>query len=706
MNWFLDPEVISLLIAILAIVSVLGLAFAYGVRYRLAWAQLPAAARDAELATLIMQRETELLDKEQRLERLDEQIHDHESKLLERDQLEAEAEYWKSQIEALKAEYAGLDSLRSEIEEVRERYRQEIENLADAERQAREAKGESEDARMRVVEAERRLAQIADEDSRLREAQNDLVKAMDETEAKLTIIKAEYATEQDALERAQDRVAKLDREATSLEARQRELRDELRQDENRLESVKAELQALTPQRQELTEVQDSIEIAERELKDKRETLFRLESEEAWLNAQIVRKRDEASDSEGPDTLLDDLLRPPACLATRDDDGTDTVVLANQQSQETELEALRRVRGHLEESGIFFSERVINAFHTSLKTAVVSPLTVLAGVSGTGKSQLPRFYADAIGMHFLKIPVQPRWDAPQDLFGFYNYIEQRYKATDLSRALVHMDSHNWPKEAERFTDRVLLVLLDEMNLARVEYYFSEFLSRLEGRPLDGDASNHDIRRPSEIEIDVSQKGQTKRVYAGQNILFVGTMNEDESTLSLSDKVLDRANVLRFPKPDELKSNLPTAGEQHQSQGYLPKSRWTQEWMRSEKNMDTTVLNLSSSIVEDINGIMDSMGRPFGHRMGQAILHYVANYPSDLNQYNSLKAVNMAMCDQIELRILPRLRGVLVEENRTHLIQLIDVVKTLEDDSLAKAIDHAIQRSRDTNGLFVWRGHTRE
>ena len=94
-----------------------------------------------------------------------------------------------------------------------------------------------------------------------------------------------------------------------------------------------------------------------------------------------------------------------------------------QEAEEEKNALLRVEKLLEDSGLEFSRRTINAFHTSLKTAVISPLTVLAGISGTGKSQLPRRYADAMGIHFLKLPVQPRWDSPQDLFGFYNYIEK-------------------------------------------------------------------------------------------------------------------------------------------------------------------------------------------------------------------------------------------------------------------------------------------
>ena len=720
MNWVLYPEVLSIMLAILAMVGVLGLAFAYGVHHRLAWAQLPAAARDAELATLVMQREAELLDKEQRLERLNEQIRDRESKLLERDKLEAEAEYWKSQIEAIKAEYAGLGALRAEIEEVRETFRQEIENLADKEREVREAnrqvgeaKDEWEEVRKREVEAESHLAEIAAEEGRLREAHQESFQAVAEMETRLTSKKAEYKDVLEALERGQDRLARIERDVKSLDARHQPLLAELGRDKERLHTVKAELGDLEPARQNLAEIRESLQLADRGLKEKRERLSSLESEEAWLNAQIARRRGELDDLTGEgnggdssDSALNDLLTAPACLARVDAGAGYVAVLPDEQPPERELDALQRVRDHLEESGLSFDQRVINAFHTSLKTAVVSPLTVLAGVSGTGKSQLPRFYADAMGIHFLKLPVQPRWDGPQDLFGFYNYIEKRYKATDLARALVHLDRYNWSEQAERFDDRVLLVLLDEMNLARVEYYFSEFLSRLEGRPLDEDAANDDVRRPAEIEIDVSRRGQTKHVYAGQNVLFVGTMNEDESTLSLSDKVLDRANLLRFPKPKELKPDLPTTAGGWKARGYLSRARWTREWMRTVKQMDKGAHDQAARTVSEINAIMDEMGRPFGHRMGQAMLHYVANYPSHPSSTDSPEAVNKALADQIELRILPRLRGVLVDEQHHSLDDLARVAKSLDDGALGEAIDRTAQRSRDTNGLFVWRGFTRQ
>ncbi|MCX6624916.1 MAG: hypothetical protein NTY38_28420 [Acidobacteria bacterium] len=142
----------------------------------------------------------------------------------------------------------------------------------------------------------------------------------------------------------------------------------------------------------------------------------------------------------------------------------------------EQHAVERARDYIRGKGLVFPERVLHAFHTSLKTGDISPLVVLAGISGTGKSELPRHYADGMGLHFLLTAVQPRWDSPQDLFGFYNYLERRYKATELTRALVQFERFNQDVFLSAFegakiddrSDRLLLVLLDEMNLARTEY----------------------------------------------------------------------------------------------------------------------------------------------------------------------------------------------------------------------------------------------
>src|SRR5262249_42718710 len=132
------------------------------------------------------------------------------------------------------------------------------------------------------------------------------------------------------------------------------------------------------------------------------------------------------------------------------------------------------------------------------------------------------------------------------------------------------------------ERMLLVLLDEMNLARIEYYFSEFLSKLEVRQSVGNPDDPAQRAPAEIEFEIGPRDTETasfRLWVGGNVLFVGTMNEDESTQTLSDKVLDRANVLRFGRPPK---GIPTTksiggGSASQNGKFLMLSEW-QKWLR--------------------------------------------------------------------------------------------------------------------------------
>ena len=696
MDWTLYPEEWSLLAAVGSLILVLVLTFVFGVRWRLAWSQLPAATRDAELTMLVTRRETQLYDLEQQKKALEDDVRNLESRVLERDRLEAEADHWKSQVEVAKAEYAGLDAMRREVEEVREEYRQALEKLGETETQVGQAKGALEDLRQRAEAVTRQIATTEGEIEDRGNALEELRQKVDETKAVLTRELAELTEARRALEETRERESRLTREIETLEARQRSHQEILRQQEDQLEGTKNELEGLAAARRDLEPAQKELEATEKKLDDRNQRVARLRSEEGQLNAQIAQLKGERQASEGDGDPLKDLRTPPTCLGRKGE---------RPAPDEGEAAALERVRNRLKESGFDFHDRQIKAFHTSLKTAVISPLTVLAGISGTGKSQLPRYYAEAMGMQFLKMSVQPRWDGPQDLFGFYNYIESRYRATDLARALVHLDPYNWAKEAEPFRDRMLLVLLDEMNLARVEYYFSEFLSRLEGRPLDDGATDGASRGPSEIEIDVSrsgqngEEGQSRRVYVGQNVLFVGTMNEDESTQSLSDKVLDRANVLRFPKPEKLKTAIPEPKPGKQ-RGYLPKSRWLGPWRRSAGDLDD--VQRVRGYIQDINDIMARIGRPFGHRTGQAMLHYAANYPDA----GGANATETAISDQIEVRILPRLRGVSTEGHDQPLHDLHKFVNgTLKDEELGEALRHSMDASRDSGDLFVWPGLTR-
>jgi hypothetical protein len=130
-------------------------------------------------------------------------------------------------------------------------------------------------------------------------------------------------------------------------------------------------------------------------------------------------------------------------------------------------------------GLHFNPRILKAFHTALKTAEWSPLTVLAGVSGTGKSELPRLYSHFGGIYFEPLSVQPNWDSQESMLGFFNSIDNKFDAQPVLRFLAQSQKP-WSNDYPGLQDAVCLVLLDEMNLAHPELYFAEFLSKLELR----------------------------------------------------------------------------------------------------------------------------------------------------------------------------------------------------------------------------------
>ena len=370
------------------------------------------------------------------------------------------------------------------------------------------------------------------------------------------------------------------------------------------------------------------------------------------------------------------------------------------NEEKENEWLERFSDTLNQNGIKFNKRTLCAFHTGLKVADASPIVVLAGISGTGKSLLPRLYAHACGMNYLQAAVQPRWDSPQDMLGFYNYMEHRFKATELSRFLWQFDTYNNQKAAQKFHDKepMNMILLDEMNLARVEYYFSDMLSKLEVRR-GLSSENEKQRRAAEIEIEcgASDKDtETRRLFVGSNMLFVGTMNEDETTQTLSDKVMDRSNVLRFGRPQELESHPNIGGFLSSYEDrVLTKAHWNSWQNNNSRNEDRL-----RETMESLNDCMANLGRPFAHRVWQAVESYVLNYP-----VLDSSSADCAIADQIEMKILPKLQGLEKEDSRVkeQLDKIGDIIESLADDDLINAYRMANEDA--SNPFFQWRGIVR-
>lgn len=543
---------------------------------------------------------------------------------------------------------------------------------------------------------------------------------------------------------AQSQVRGHEERLADLRGREQQLTNEINGKTDRLESLNADAEQLAhkgrQKREELEDLETQHDRATREFErassDLRETQAQLREASEGLSratAEHGRLKDEIAEMKTHYDALQQRITDSAKVLPPGQQGLEEDKLAelwspiltdisDRDSTEDETQAISQTAAYLTDLGLYFPERVLRAFHTTLKVADVSPLVVLAGISGTGKSELPRRYAEAMGMHFLNLAVQPRWDSPQDMFGFYNYLENRYRATDLARALVQMDPlgamngrgwqcpEGWDLKNSRSED-VLLVLLDEMNLARVEYYFSEFLSRLEIRRGLKNIKDSEERQKAEISLEVgmNQKSAanahgtntnghastpTMPLFVHTNVLFVGTMNEDESTQTLSDKVVDRANVLRFGRPSRLNRTSVAAGPEQPAR-HLSYETWA-SWRRSADQLVGTRADEVGKWIEDLNGAMHQIGRPFAFRTATAIKSYIANYP-DPDAYQA------AMADQIEFKILPKFRGIDVSQAscRQALRTISTLVESLGDAKLTDAIRQC-ERQAQAENQFVWQG----
>jgi len=149
---------------------------------------------------------------------------------------------------------------------------------------------------------------------------------------------------------------------------------------------------------------------------------------------------------------------------------------------------------------------------------------LEGISGTGKTSLPF----AMGKFFQNeaeiISVQPSWRDRSELLGYLNEFTKRFNETDFLRAVY----------AAGYSDTINMIVLDEMNLARIEYYFAEFLSVME-RPI----TDWKIDIVPTSEIQDPKNLINGKILIPQNLWFVGTANKDDSTYTITDKVYDRA-----------------------------------------------------------------------------------------------------------------------------------------------------------------------
>ncbi|WRD16454.1 AAA family ATPase [Helicobacter pylori] len=256
---------------------------------------------------------------------------------------------------------------------------------------------------------------------------------------------------------------------------------------------------------------------------------------------------------------------------------------------------------------------------------------------------------------------------------YDLLESQFKEnlTQEDRELLESPKPNLEKlqelkirllekneEPYGLKEAMSIVLLDEMNLAHIELYFAEFLSKLE------------IKRSKETNISIKLgTGLTWELPLGDNLLFVGTMNEDESTKMLSDKVLDRAFCLNFERPKTLKSkqqkSLPS------NDGYL-KVETFNRWINKKGDQEAKLEGKYKKLTEEINECLSACYRSIGHRVWQSMSAYMHNHSLVLHASDKNKALQFAYEECLVLKIFPKLREVQTRNNQ-HLTKIQDLLK---------------------------------
>lgn len=361
----------------------------------------------------------------------------------------------------------------------------------------------------------------------------------------------------------------------------------------------------------------------------------------------------------------------------------------------EIEWLENVIKSCEDAGYKFSKRLFYSFHTCLKTSDMSPLTVLAGVSGTGKSKLPQLYSKFGGLYFLAVPVQPDWDSPQSLFGYFNSIEKRFNATSLLRALVSFQADKSSSETKDniydLSKNVLIVLLDEMNLAHIELYFADLLSKLEEKRGEKDNVS--------FEVDLGASNEKYKIVLTDNVKWIGTMNEDETTKSLSDKVIDRGNVISFPRPESFVRYYKEKPSDPAPK--LNRCVW-EKWVNEKIDLTDDEASEYMDIITAINNEMKSVNRALGHRVWQSIENYMISHPLVYkfkdDQEKRKKALKYAFEEAVVQKVMTKLRGIETDGSQGECLEHIREI--LQKEEFTVLIEDFNNAMNSVTGTFVW------
>ena len=298
-----------------------------------------------------------------------------------------------------------------------------------------------------------------------------------------------------------------------------------------------------------------------------------------------------------------------------------------------------IRAGVAALGGVYPDALIDRFHAGLNHLPDKHFVILPGVSGTGKTLLARQYARAVhGITSLDAPdpllficpVRPEWTDPSGLTGYFDVLQNRYVVPPFLEALL---------VATAYPDAPVFVVLDEMNLARVEYYLADVLSGIESR--------HPLQlHSSSVPLEGSTGGEIPaRLDIPSNLFLIGTINVDETTNPLSDKVLDRAVVIDMSAVD------------------LPRFFAS---LRERSAVLGPSIDPCAAVLEPLNALLAPHGLGFGYRLADEFVRYHAFATERLGSTSG-----QVIDDLLVQKALVRLRG--SEAQRDMLAKVSSLLK---------------------------------
>lgn len=331
---------------------------------------------------------------------------------------------------------------------------------------------------------------------------------------------------------------------------------------------------------------------------------------------------------------------------------------------------------LQATGLSFPEELVSQYLLALQT---KRFVIFTGISGTGKTQLAMavaaYYADDQQVNRTVIAVRPDWTDQRGLLGFYNPLTHAYVTTPFLRFLLEAAAEIAHARQAARSPRPFFVVLDEMNLARVEYYFADFLSSLEsGEPL----ALHDDEALEAKGIDGTQVAVPRRLAIPENVFFTGTVNVDETTSMFSPKVLDRAFTIEFTHVDLASFGASPVAEDAASQGPLFLHSFPVNLLQTAsavvpkdsawKAFRQLESGAPFQLVQTLHALLEAEGRHFGYRVAHEIARFVtlADTQTGGTEHARWAALDIA----IVTKVLPKLSGTQQELSEI-LVQLFNL-----------------------------------